>query len=288
MPSHENGSYIKSLHSPHFGQIRWATAQSQGIISVVTGLLADKVILLAGLGGIGNGLARRFAGEGASLVIGDLDADLAECVAAEIGGDRVRAVALDGADEESVIAAVRTTLDAFGQLDGLHLNFTNADDAYLPGGVVELPLDAFDEVMRVNTRGFVICAKHAIPAMLDSGGGAIVFTASIDAYNGAGTRVSYAMSKAAELALMRHIARRYGPRGIRCNAIAPGLIWHYKFDQQPMPDGVVEQARARQMIKSRFGTPDDVAALATLLLSDDGGFITAQTISVDGGVTFRP
>ncbi|WP_235632161.1 SDR family NAD(P)-dependent oxidoreductase [Mycolicibacterium rutilum] len=253
----------------------------------MTGLLADKVILLAGLGGIGNGLARRFADEGASLVIGDIDADLAERVAAELGGT-VRAVPLDGADEQSVIAAVETTVGAFGRLDGMHLNFTNAADAYLPGGVVELPLDAFDEVMRVNTRGFVICAKHAIPAMVDTGGGSIVFTASIDAYNGAGTRVSYAMSKAAELALMRHIARRYGPKGIRCNAIAPGLIWHYKFDEMPMPDGVVEQTRARQMIKSRFGRPDDVAALATLLLSDDGSFITAQTISVDGGVTFRP
>ncbi len=170
----------------------------------------------------------------------------------------------------------------------MHVNFTNAADAYLPGGVVDLPLEAFDEVMRVNTRGFVICAKHAIPAMIDSGGGSIVFTASIDAYSGASTRVSYQMSKAAELALMRHIARKYGPKGIRCNAIAPGLIWHYKFDENPMPDGIVDQTRARQMIKSRFGKPDDIAALGALLLSDDGSFITAQTISVDGGVTFRP
>ena len=256
----------------------------------MAGLLQDKVVIVAGLGGIGNGLARRFADEGARLVIGDLDGDLALRLAGEIdpSGDRVRGIPLDGSNEDDVIATVRLAVDTFGRLDGLHVNFTNAADAYLPGGVVELPLEAFDEVMRVNTRGFVICAKHAIPAMIDSGGGSIVFTASIDAYNGAGTRVSYAMSKAAELALMRHIARRYGPKGIRANAIAPGLIWHYKFDQQPMPDGVVEQSRARQMIKSRFGTPDDVAAMAALLLSDDGSFITAQTISVDGGVTFRP
>ncbi|MGV0605213.1 SDR family NAD(P)-dependent oxidoreductase [Mycolicibacterium sp. XJ1904] len=256
----------------------------------MTGLLEDKVIIVAGLGGIGNGLARRFTDEGARLVLGDIDAELVRRVTDEIdpAGERIRGTHLDGSDEQSVSAAVALAVDTFGRLDGLHVNFTNAADAYLPGGVVELPLEAFDEVMRVNTRGFVICAKHAIPAMVDSGGGSIVFTASIDAYNGAGTRVSYAMSKAAELALMRHIARRYGPKGIRCNAIAPGLIWHYKFDQQPMPDGVVEQARARQMIKSRFGTPNDVAALAALLLSDDGSFITAQTISVDGGVTFRP
>ncbi|KUI36019.1 short-chain dehydrogenase [Mycobacterium sp. IS-1590] len=256
----------------------------------MAGLLEDKVIIVAGLGGIGNGLARRFADEGARLVIGDIDAELVKRVTDELdpAGERIRGSYLDGSDEQSVISTVAQAVDTFGRLDGMHVNFTNAADAYLPGGVVELALEAFDEVMRVNTRGFVICAKHAIPAMVEGGGGSIVFTASIDAYNGAGTRVSYAMSKAAELALMRHIARRYGPKGIRCNAIAPGLIWHYKFDQQPMPDGVVEQARARQMIKSRFGAPNDVAALAALLLSDDGSFITAQTISVDGGVTFRP
>ena len=259
-------------------------------MSVVSGQLENKVVIVAGLGGIGNGLARRYADEGARLVVGDLDPDTVSRVAAEVdpSGQRVVGVALDGAEEESVISTVKLAVDTFGRLDGMHVNFTNAADAYLPGGVVELPLEAFDEVMRVNTRGFVICAKHAIPPMIESGGGSIVFTASIDAYNGAGTRVSYAMSKAAELALMRHIARKYGPKGIRANAIAPGLIWHYKFDEQWMPDGIVEQTRARQMIKSRFGNPNDVAALGALLLSDDGSFITAQTISVDGGVTFRP
>jgi NAD(P)-dependent dehydrogenase (short-subunit alcohol dehydrogenase family) len=256
----------------------------------VAELLESKVVIVAGLGGIGNGLARRYADEGALLVIGDLDAELSRRVATDIDptGERVRGVHLDGADEESVGSIVKLAVDTFGRLDGVHLNFTNTADAYLPGGVVDLPLEAFDEVMRVNTRGFVICAKHSIPAMIDSGGGSIVFTASIDAYNGAGARVSYQMSKAAELALMRHIARKYGPKGIRANAIAPGLIWHYKFDENPMPDGIIDQTRARQMIKSRFGTPDDVAAMGALLLSDDGSFITAQTISVDGGVTFRP
>ncbi|MFY9920966.1 MAG: SDR family oxidoreductase [Mycobacterium sp.] len=255
----------------------------------MAGLLENKVVIVAGLGGIGNGLARRYADEGALLVIGDRDAELASRVAAEIdpSAQRVRGVPLDGAEEGSVVSSVKLAVEAFGRLDGMHVNFTNAADAYLPGGVVDLPLEAFDEVMRVNTRGFVICSKHAIPAMIDSGGGSIVFTASIDAYSGASTRVSYQMSKAAELALMRHIARKYGPKGIRCNAIAPGLIWHYKFDENPMPDGIVDQTRARQMIKSRFGKPDDIAALGALLLSDDGSFITAQTISVDGGVTFR-
>ena len=106
-----------------------------------------------------------------------------------------------------------------------------------------------------------------------------VFNTSFPFCSDCASKHAYAMSKAAELALMRHIARRYGPKGIRANAIAPGLIWHYKFDDQWMPEGVLEQTRARQMIKSRFGNPDDVAALGALLLSDDGSFITAQTIS---------
>lgn len=138
----------------------------------MTGRLENKVIIVAGLGGIGNGLARRYADEGALLVIGDLDAELASRIATDLdpSGERVRGAPLDGTDEHSVASIVELTVGAFGRLNGIHLNFTNAADAYLPGGVVDLPLDAFDEVMRVNTRGFVICAKHAIPPMIDSGG----------------------------------------------------------------------------------------------------------------------
>jgi len=118
----------------------------------VTGQLEDKVVILAGLGGVGNGLARRYADEGARLVVGDLDAELTARVADELdpSGQRVRGVPLDGADEESVIGIVSLAVDTFGRLDGMHLNFTNAADAYLPGGVVDLPLNAFDEVMRVT------------------------------------------------------------------------------------------------------------------------------------------
>lgn len=87
---------------------------------------------------------------------------------------------------------------------------------------------------------------------------------------------------------LRQIARRYGPKGIRANAIAPGMVWHFKFDMTQMHEGVVDKARTRQMIKSRFGKPEDIAAMAALLLPDDGSFITGQSISVDGGVAFRP
>ncbi|WP_231967309.1 SDR family oxidoreductase [Mycobacterium sp. E136] len=231
-----------------------------------------KVIIVAGLGGIDNGLARRFADEGARLVVGDIDADQVQRVVTEIdpAGERIRGTHLDGTDEQSVASAVALAVDTFGRLDGMHVSFTNAADACLPGGVVELPIEAFDEVMRVNTRGFVIYAKHAIPVMVEGSGGSIVFTASIDAYNGASTRVSYAIRKAAELALMRHSTRRYGPKGIRCNAIAPGLIWHYKFDEQPMPDGVIEQARARLLLGRWCDVPAVTAVSADATPTSNG------------------
>ena len=155
------------------------------------------------------------------------------------------------------------------------------------GTIDVFTLEDFDQVLNVNIRGVYVAIQAAVARMGENG--RVITIGSNSAVRPMMPIGSvYAMSKAAELALMRHIARKYGPKGIRANAIAPGLIWHYKFDEQWMPEGIVEQTRARQMIKARFGNPDDVAALGALLLSDDGSFITAQTISVDGGVTFRP
>ena len=133
---------------------------------------------LRALAAIGNGLARRFADEGALLVIGDLDAELVSRVAADLdpSGERVRGSPSTAPTKIPSSRPSSLAVDTFGGLDGMHVNFANTADAYLPGGVVELPLEVFDDVMRVNTRGFVICAKHAIPAMIDSGGGSIVFT----------------------------------------------------------------------------------------------------------------
>jgi len=123
----------------------------------VTGLLEDKVVIVAGLGGIGNGLARRYADEGALLVIGDLDAELAARVATDLdpSGQRVRGIALDGADEESVISIVALAVDSFGRLDGMHVNFTNAADAYEPNGMGD---DNSVRVVVLSGNGAAFCA----------------------------------------------------------------------------------------------------------------------------------
>jgi NAD(P)-dependent dehydrogenase (short-subunit alcohol dehydrogenase family) len=188
--------------------------------------LDGKSILVAGAGTIGNELARHYAREGAAVLLGDINLESAHITAEEItkDGGQVIAVRLDGADEDSIRAAVGRCRTAYGGLDGLHVNFAAVPDSGPDIGVMELSLPAFDETMRVNVRGFMLCTRCALPDIIARGGGSIIYTSSIAAYRGEKTRVAYAMSKAAILALMRHVAVRHGPAGVRANAIAPGTI----------------------------------------------------------------
>lgn len=251
--------------------------------------LENKSILVAGAGGIGGGLARRFAAEGANVVLGDLSLAGAEAVVHEIvqGGGNAAAVRLDGADEESVDAAIATTAKIFGGLDGLHANFATFIDDGAYDSVPGMPMDLFDEVIRVNLRGYVLCARAGIPHLLERGGGSLIFTSSIAAYMADSPQVAYGIAKEATHNMMRNIAFRYGPRGLRANAIAPGTIEHGgnldRLDKD-FKAFLLDIAR----IKSRFGAPQDIAALAALLMSDEGSFITGQVMTVDGGATMRP
>jgi NAD(P)-dependent dehydrogenase (short-subunit alcohol dehydrogenase family) len=251
--------------------------------------LEGKTILVAGAGGIGTALAQRYAQEGANVVLGDLDEAAAGAAVEDIrqSGGRAIAVHLDGGDEASIDAAVAQTKARFGGLDGLNANFASFVDGAPDVGVTDLKLEIFDETMRVNLRGFLLCARSALPAMIERGGGSIVFTSSAAAYCGEDTRVAYAISKAGGHALMRHIAVRYGPQGIRANSIAPGTIFHGNMDEI-LGEAFKQQLRSSAKIKSRFGQPADIAGLSALLMSDEGSYITGQVISVDGGVTLRP
>lgn len=250
--------------------------------------LQGKVILVAGAGGIGSGLARRYAAEGAHVVLGDLDLDGAQQVVGEIEaqGHAATAIHLDGADETSAAAAVTRCVEHHGGLDGLHANFASFADNDLSLGVVELSLDVFDEVQRVNSRGFFLCTRAALPALLERGGGSIVYTSSAAALAAGGVQVAYSMSKAAGHALMRHVAARYGPRGVRANTIAPAMTLHPRLEAE-LPAAYIDMARSTAAIKSRFGTPEDIAALGALLLSDEGSYITGQVMCVDGGTIMR-
>lgn len=249
--------------------------------------LQGKVIVVAGGGGIGGGLARRYAGEGAAVVLGDIDPATVEATVAEInaaGGTAV-GTALNGADEDSVNAAVALAVSRFGGLDGFHANFASFKDGESGEDILGLPMAVFDEVMHVNARGFVLCARAAIPEMLKRGGGSIVFTTSGAAFAGETVRLAYAMSKVSAHALVRHIAKRFGREGIRANAIAPGVVSHARFEAVMDPDVVA--GMAARIPVGRLGKPEDIAAMGALLMSDEGSFITGQVLSVDGGNSMR-
>ena len=252
--------------------------------------LQGKVIVVAGAGGIGAGIAKGLADEGATVVVGDIRHQAAATVADEIvaGGGTAIAASLDGADETSAKEIIDLAVSRFGGLDGIHINFAWLENAR-PGMATDVlgqDLDGFDEAMRVNARGHLICTRQAIPALLERGGGSIVYTATNSIYNGAADLMGYAMSKAPILPLMRHVATRYGPEGIRANAISPGLIVH------PGLEAVLTQAElegyANAAPVKRLGRPRHIAAVSALLMSDDGDFITGQVIAVDGGSFMRP
>jgi NAD(P)-dependent dehydrogenase (short-subunit alcohol dehydrogenase family) len=256
----------------------------------MAGRLAGKAIVVAGAGGIGDELARRYASEGASIVIADLDGAGAERVAAEIratGGVAIGS-ALQGDSDESVGAVVALALSEFGGLDGFHANYASfADSDSAQSDVLGIDMDVYDEVMRINARGFVLCTRHALPPMLARGGGSIVYTSSGAAYIGEPLRLAYAMSKLSLHALMRHVARLFGPRGIRANVIAPGVISHPRSEAALSPE-VKEEFRRATLFGDRLGAPRDIAAMGALLMADEGAFITGQVLSVDGGNVMRP
>ena len=250
--------------------------------------LEGKTIVVAGGGGIGGGLARRFAEEGANVVIGDVALEPAETLAHDIaaGGGSVVATRLDGSDEDSAAAAVRLACDRYGGLDGIHVNFATFVDGDFERGVLELPLEHFDETMRVNLRGYFLCTRAALPALLERGGGAIVYTSSPAACNGQPTQVAYATAKAGLEAIMRHVAARYGAQGVRANCISPGSTLHERLEQE-LDEATKEWCLGLALIKSRLGRPEDIAAMSALLMSDEGSYITGQVIGVDGGVVMR-
>jgi NAD(P)-dependent dehydrogenase (short-subunit alcohol dehydrogenase family) len=251
--------------------------------------LTGKVIIVAGAGGIGNELARRYAAEGASVVLGDLDANLAQSTVATIAevGRTAIAAQLDGGDDTSLKAIVDLAVTTFGGLDGFHANYANFADGAGQTDALEIPLDIFDDMMRVNARGFLLATRHAVRAMIERGGGSMIYTSSAAVYIAETVRVAYAMSKESTHALMRHVAHTYGPKGIRANVIAPGVISHPRFDEV-MPKELVAEFMQRNLLKTRLGRPIDIAAMGALLMSDEGSYITGQVLTVDGGNTMRP
>lgn len=244
--------------------------------------LQDRVALITGgAGGIGSATARRMVAEGAFVAIADVDAARAEDVARQIGG-AASAIAFDASDAGSIEAAIRTVIDRYGKLDILHNNaaITVPEVIRHDTTAPDIPIETWEAVMRVNLTGYMLACKYAIPHMLVHGGGAIVNTASGSGLVGDSSRIAYGSSKGAIIAFTRYVATQHGRQGIRCNAIAPGLIL-----TDAARAGVPEliDVIARHVLTPRLGRPEDVAALATFLASDEAGFINGETIRCNGG-----
>lgn len=248
--------------------------------------LSDKAGIVAGAGrGIGAETARRLAEEGASVVVGDIEGEWAEKVAAEIGeaGGKAIGVRVDGTDPTSVQAIVKACVDAFGRLDFFHSN--------LAGGTVgdvdalDCPLDVFDKSVAINSRSHLIATQAALPIMLEAGGGAMIYTSSGAASGGSAWQVAYPMTKNSIHALARHVATRWGKKGIRSNVICPGLVMTEAVKQHMTDDQVAAGQKA--VPHTRLGEPRDIAAMVAFLASDDGEWINGQVFHVNGGTQMR-
>ena len=253
------------------------------------GLAGKVIIVTGGSGGIGTATCLRMASEGASVVVGDVDEAGAREVAEHVtsGGGSAVGIHVDISDDGSVRNLVERTVSHFGGIDGLHANAADLSTATLAADtdIVSMEMAAFDHILSVNLRGHVLCTRHVIPALLERGGGALVYTSSDAAFVGEPERPAYAISKSGVCALARHVASKWGKERIRANAVSPGVVV-----TPTIASATAEAGLARYLARTRswrMGEPDDIAATVAHLMSDDGEWINGQVISVNGGMLLR-
>ena len=251
----------------------------------MTGRLEGRVAIVTGsASGIGRACAVALGLEGAAVVVADLDAGGAAHVADDIveHGGQAHAVRVDLGDRDSVESLVQEGVDTFGRLDILH---NNAAATHLAAtrdlNVADMDPKVWDATMRINLTGTMLATRFALPHLIAAGGGSIVNTSSGASLGGDLGHTAYGVSKAAINALTRYTAAQYGKAGVRCNAIAPGLIvTPASADNYAGPNG---EMMLRHLLTPRLGLPADIASMLVFLCSDEAAFITGQVISVDGG-----
>jgi NAD(P)-dependent dehydrogenase (short-subunit alcohol dehydrogenase family) len=247
--------------------------------------LRDKVALISGGGGsIGAATARRFADEGAKVVVIDLDEDALATVTDDLGAERCAYVETDVTDSDQVRDAVRITVERFG---GLDIAFANAGIFGEHANITDYPEDVFDRVMAVNVRGSFLLAKHALAVMRD--GGSMIFNSSVVGLMSDAGICAYATSKHAIVGLMRTAAREVADRGIRVNSLHPGPVdnrfqHRIEVDITGQPEDRAAELFEERIPLARHAAPDEIARAVLFLASDESSYVTGATIKADGGL----
>ncbi|HSA50360.1 MAG TPA: SDR family NAD(P)-dependent oxidoreductase [Yinghuangia sp.] len=255
------------------------------------GLAGKTFIVAGGATGVGAGAAHRLGEEGANVVVGDINLPGAEATAEKItkNGGTALALHFDLADEATVDRLVATTVETFGAVHGL-FNVgadLSPDNLGRDKSVLENDLDVWHRTLDVNVVGYVRTSRAVLPHLLaNEGGGSIVNCSSGAAVSGGDRlRPAYAASKSAVNALTRHIAGNWGPKGVRCNTVMPGLVMGELQEKQK--DFELQKRFMDQVPTTRLGRPSDLGAVVAFLLSDDAEWINGQAWAIDGGANMR-
>ena len=250
------------------------------------GALDGKVAVVTGAAsGMGRATALLFAGEGARVVVGDIDAcgGEAACEAIRGAGGEATFLRTDVAVEDDVAALVATAEREYG---ALHTIFNNAGIEQPVTPSTDVTEELFDRVIGINLKGTFFGCKHALPALLRAGGGTIVNNSSVSAFANVGGNVSYASSKGAVMSLTRVLALEYADRDVRVNAICPGVIDtgmnRRNLELADDPDTVRERWMSVTPL-GRMGTPEEIARTVLYLASDQSSFTTGIGLLIDGG-----
>lgn len=251
--------------------------------------LAERVAVITGAGsGIGQAMAALFAREGARVLAADVDGTAAEATAATIiaAGGICEARKVDVIEPEQVRGMIERAVELYGRVDILCNNAGIGSTT----DVIDCEPDDWDRVMAVNVKSVYLGCKYVLPHMIRQGGGVIVNTASVAGMVGIVKRASYSASKGAVIALTRQIAMDFVEHGIRVNCVCPGTVdspWVGRLLNQADDPATARASLVARQPMGRLGTPEEVAAAALYLASDDAAFITGTGLVIDGGLTAR-
>ena len=243
-------------------------------------LLTDRTIVITGAAtGIGQAFAIGCAAQGANVVVADMNAADETVAAVEAAGGRAIAVRVDVADDASTRAMADAALKRFGRIDGLINNAAYFREVKLTP-FEELDPAQWERIFAVNVKGVWQCCKAVMPALREAKGGSIVNIASVVAVAGQPGYLHYVATKGAVLAMTKGLAKECGPHKVRVNVIAPGFVITDATRNRPIE---WQQSFLKARAISREQRPEDLVGTALYLLSDLAGFVSGQTIVVDGG-----